>query len=200
LETACALLQIPKEAPGVLVRVQRDCRESIEDPNLPSWVPRWDKGYFGYPLSLPYYWYTAGGVDYDFHSEISIEANKTLAVNGFIFDSIYWISEPILERNLDSNIDEWEHKFRSTGQPFIESLWLETLEATGLPSAQLEQVFSVVLVQEYPDQPNGNFSMAWHLASFATYRHMVQSALYSNNDVVASGLSSAGENGDAHNF
>lgn len=60
--------------------------------------------------------------DYDFQAEISIETDKTLAFNGFIFDRICWISEPILERNLDSNIDEWEQIFRSTQQPFIESL------------------------------------------------------------------------------
>ena len=51
-------------------------------------------------------------------------------------------------------------------------------------------------------EANGDFDMAWHLASFAAYRHMIDAALHSGSDAAAPGISSAGKsnNGDAHNF
>lgn len=75
-----------------------------------------------------------------------IEANKTMTVNGFNFDRISWVSEPGFECNLDSNINNWEDKFRSTGQPFIETLLSQILETTGIPSAKLKEIISTILV------------------------------------------------------
>lgn len=204
-DIAYTLLNLPDEALGVLVRVQHDSPESIHDPNLPSWVPRWDKGYMGYPLSLPHYWYTASGIGHDFYSQMTIEANRALIVNGFIFDRISWVSQPVFERNLDSNADNWEDKFRAVGQPFIEILLSEILDVTGIPLGQLEEIFSTILVQGYPMQASGNFDIAKHLKSFVSYRHMVGAALHLSSDAspppaTGSAGESDVENGDPHFF
>jgi hypothetical protein len=193
--TACALLQHSREAPWVFGFVGHQSLDEVEGREFPSWAPRWERPTVGYSLGRPGHWYRAGAARD--HLNITIGASRSLAVTGVIFDCVSWTSSLIYFKNLNLNADQWDHNVRSAGEPFIDTLWQDTLNATGLREDQLRLDFSLTLTRGYPSRTEGNFDMETHIANFAAYRESVRTAINSSH---VQEPSSSDKVGDAHDF
>jgi hypothetical protein len=196
-DTACALLQHPREAPYLLARVKHRSADDVADRAFPSWMPRWDTGWVQYTISRPKFWYQAGGSEV-FQTEI--RKNKCLALRGFIFDRISWTSRIIHEHNLRVNPDEWDDEFVSIREPFIDSLWKDAVQASPHSVEQLEDHFSYTLVRGYPADSNHKINKVQHHEEFAAYRHLVRSAAKSDLRQTLNDVSSPKEQTFPRNF
>lgn len=85
-ETACALLQHPREAPWVLSRVYHQSEDHVAGRDIPSWVPRWDETPNALYLASPRHWYHAGGRRNVFKPQIEKEGK--LSLFGFAFNRL----------------------------------------------------------------------------------------------------------------
>lgn len=169
-ETACSFLRHPREAPYLFSRVKHSI-ESLEDPKIPSWVPRWDRP-VEFSISRPHFWYRAGGVG-DFRPDI--RRDRTLAVQGIILGYITFTSRNIQKHNIGKDPDAWDEEYRVARKPFIDVLWEETLHAAKPATTQFEKEFAWTLVRAYPATP-GEICDTQYMAEFAAYRHLVRSA------------------------
>jgi hypothetical protein len=170
-ETACSILRHPREAPFLLSRVKHLSLNSLGDPNIPSWVPRWDTA-TEFTISRHYFWYRAGGVD-NFRHEV--REDRTLAVQGIIIGSVAFTSRIIHKHNIGTDPNAWDEEHRVARKPFIDVLWEETLQAASPATDQLENEFAWTLARVFPATP-GMTCDAQHMAEFAAYRYLVRSA------------------------
>jgi len=183
-ETACSFLRHPREAPFLLSRVKHFSPNSLNDPKIPSWVPRWDV-VAEFSISRHYFWYRAGG-NGNFMPEV--RGDKTLAVQGIIIGSVAFVSRIIHKQNLGTDRNAWDEEYRVACKPFIEVLWGEILQAATPATAgtgQLEKDFVWTLVRAFPATP-GKTCDAEHMANFAAYRHLVRSAARDSDSQPAS--------------
>ncbi|KAI4217694.1 MAG: hypothetical protein LQ351_000290 [Letrouitia transgressa] len=89
----------------------------------PSWVPRWDEGWYTYWLGYPSMWYRAGGNSTkSFYAEVN-ETAATLQIQGKIVDVIIWVSRAYAWDEL-----ELEHQVLEAP---VQNLW-QQLEQQGL--------------------------------------------------------------------
>jgi hypothetical protein len=75
-EAACSFLRHLREAPFLLSRVKHFSLESLKDPRIPTWVPRWDRTP-EFTISRYYFWFRAGGVG---NFRPLVREDRTLAV------------------------------------------------------------------------------------------------------------------------
>jgi len=170
-ETACSFLRHPREAPFLLSRVKHLSPNSLGDPNIPSWVPRWDVA-AEFSISRNYFWFRAGGIG---NFKPKVRGDKTLAVQGIIIGSVAFTSRIIHRHNLGTDPNEWDEEYRVTRKPFIDVLWGETLQGASPATGQLENEFAWTLARAFPATP-GKTCDAQFMAEFTAYRHLVRSS------------------------
>jgi Heterokaryon incompatibility protein (HET) len=187
-ETACALLEHPREAPDLLASVNHHIEVCVNADDFPSWVPRWDKSGAPGSFSLSSHWYQAGGLDGKFSAHV--QNDKSLSLGVVIFDTLTWTSEYLYERNFSLVPDDWTINLKNSGVPFIDSLWHQVIRITNR-SAEKHQAahevlqatkdeFSQTLVVGYPlDQSwkAENGDLAKHRRDFDAYCKNVQSKI-----------------------
>jgi Heterokaryon incompatibility protein (HET) len=196
-KTACALFSHPREAPYVLAFVQHHSQDCVEgmtlgiegtDNDFPSWVPRWDKFSRQYSMSLPNYWYYAGGESKDtVKFNACVQRDKSLLLPAIIFDRLIWTSDTINTDSLALNPDPWDNHVRASGQPLIDSLFAQVQQASRNPSlhpnptspladtSSFEDAFSMTMVRSYPAdskyyQKYWGINDSAHRLNFAAYR------------------------------
>ena len=103
-------------------------------------------------MATGYAWYAAGGSDL---ASARIDEYKVLTIPGIAFDTITWTSQPVRVQNLDFDIDKWEDHYRNARVSFIDSLWQDLLSLWDGSQDELEHMFSVTLVREYPGNRRG---------------------------------------------
>jgi len=203
-ETARGLLANPRDAGYVLAAVDHCHLRCVEGGDLPSWVPRWDMGWRLYPMSLPRFWYRAGGLDRKF--EAYVQGDKSLLLPGVIFDSVSWTSNSIDERNFSLDSDKWDYEVRAAQKPFIDLLWKEVLDAlSGLSGhrkkkmEEWEDAFSLTLVRGYPAKIS-SLQIRKHRADFDTYRLAVRRKASPALDKNLINLTTQRSKADLHSF
>jgi hypothetical protein len=182
-ETTCSLLANPREAPYLLSLVDHHDNESVEgttlgrDDAFPSWVPRWDKNWFQYAMSLPHFWYRAGGLERKFNA--AIQPDKSLLLPAIIFDHLVWTSNNLDKDNLSLDPDRWDEDTRAAGKPFIDLLFTRVQQAfnkhchdrysavVSTSTKSIEDAFSLTLVQQYPTEEE--FNLVEHQRNFKAY-------------------------------
>lgn len=123
LETAIRSLQTDENRWVVLSSVDHKPDSQSLSGQRPSWVPRWDEGWYTYWLGYPSMWYRAGGdTPVPFNAKVS-ETETTLRIQGTILDAIIWISQVFEDEYL-----RLEHQV--IGAP-VQELW-QQLEQQGL--------------------------------------------------------------------
>jgi len=167
-------LRHPREAAFLLSRVKHFLPESLKDPKIPTWVPRWDRTP-DFTISRPYFWFRAGGVG-DFRP--LVREDRTLAVQGIIIGSVAFTSRPIRKHNVGMDPNTWDEEYRVARKPFIDVLWEETLQAMGPATDQFEKEFAWTLAREFPAADKA--CDARYMAEFETYRRLVRSAAISD--------------------
>lgn len=163
-DTACALLELPDEARYLLSRASHLTQESLDDPDTPSWVPRWDTP-VKFTISRPKFWYQAGG---SIQPLLKVLENKALAVDGILFDRVAFTSRIIEDHNVEFAKDGWDEEYRLSQVPFIDALRAECFGAAKSTEEQFEEDFSVTLVRAYP-APISRISDEKHKAEYAAY-------------------------------
>lgn len=182
-EMACSLLAHPREAPYLLSFVDHHNNESVEgttlgrDDAFPSWVPRWDKYWRQYSISLPSYWYRAGGLERNFNA--AVQTDKSLLLPAIIFDHLAWTSNKLKADNLSRNPDRWDEDTRATDKPFIDLLFTRVQQAfnkhchdryskvVSTSTKSIEDAFSLTLAQQYPGEEE--FNLVEHQQNFKAY-------------------------------
>ena len=173
-DAAFSLLQHPREGPSILTSVCHATSDDIEGRVFPSWVPRWDENSAARVrlLATGYAWYAAGGSDL---APSRMDEYKVLTIPGIALDTVTWVSQPVRIQNLDFDIDKWENRYRNTRVSFVDNLWKELLTMWDGPQDELEHMFSVTLVREYPGNKRGIGPR--HRSKFLAYRHAIRKAL-----------------------
>jgi hypothetical protein len=177
-DAAFSLLQHPREGPWILTSVAHATSHDVKGQVFPSWVPRWDHNTAARVrlLATGYAWYAAGGSDL---APSRMDEYKVLTIPAIAFDTVTWVSQPFRIENMDFDIDKWEDRYRSTRLSFIDNLWQELLTMWDGSQDELEHIFSVTLVREYPGNKRGIGPS--HRSKFLAYRHALQKALDENH-------------------
>lgn len=138
-------------------------------------MPRYneDKAFKVALLANDYAWYVAGGPDHVPRSQI--DAQKVLTIPAVIFDTIGWVGPPFKDQNLGFNVEKWEDYYRNKRVSFVDSLWHDLQSSWEGPIEELEHIFSVTLVREYPANKRG--ISARHRHMFLAYRNTMAKAL-----------------------
>jgi hypothetical protein len=192
-ETAYSLLAHPREAPHLLARVDHHSSKCVEGTSLgsddafPSWVPRWDKHWRQCPMSIPRYWYRAGGLDRQFNATVQVD--RSLLLPAIIFDRLVWTSPGILEKNLALNADLWYEDTKTANKPFIDSLFTQVQQAfyhhcrdrysepLSASTVSIEDDFSLTMVRHHPYK-SADVDLEEHRRNFTAYlqaaRHLVR--------------------------
>lgn len=171
-----------REAPFVLYYVHHTSKDGVTGANGPSWVPQWAKiqdpakrpsiGYYVYSV------YSAGGWKEKFHCQASNNPNeKLLTVQGFLFDTVAWVSRPIYSWNLNINPNNWDDEARSCGIAFTEVLWkqvLNGLESMSNPPEIRQEDVGLTLTQNYTPDPT---KVALHSTFYKAYLRVIQKGL-----------------------
>ena len=173
-DAAFNLLQHPREGPWILPSVAHATSHDVEGQVFPSWVPRWDQNTAARVrlLATGYSWYGAGGSDL---APSRMDEHKVLTISGIAFDTVIWVSQPVLIENLEFDIDRWEDRYRNARISFIDTLWQKLLTMWDGSQDELEKIFSVTLVREYPGNKLGIGPT--HRSKFLAYRHALYKAL-----------------------
>ena len=182
-EVACSLLAHPREAPFLLASVDHHNNECVEgttlgsDDAFPSWVPRWDKYWWQYPIGLPQYWYRAGGPERNFNA--AVQTDKSLLLPAIIFDHLVWISNTLDEDNLALYPEGWDEDTRAADKPFIDLLFTRVQQAfnkhchdrysevASTSTKSIEDAFSLTMVRQYPVEDE--FNLVEHQRNFKAY-------------------------------
>jgi hypothetical protein len=173
--TACALLQHPREGPWLLSAVEHYSVEDLLRIDRPSWVPYWHGPERNLAsIANSNHWYRAGG---DIKLFAATLRGKVLEVAGFVFDKVVWKSPVIHMYNVSLNPEHWDEDFRATSKPFIDSLCEAVSSAmSNLGFSFDDDDFTLTLVMAYgpnrPKKPN----MTRHCADFGEYRRRVRAA------------------------
>lgn len=166
IRAAHALLRSPRDAPHVLLRVIHSAEEELATESeghhaVPTWVPRWimasDTEARPIPLTYSFEYrqapYRASRGSPAFCSETG--KDKTLTVTGLIFDTITWTSLLLEAKNLGSDVQEWEPRFREAKMSAIETVWRDLLaQAQGKPIEHLATETSFTFSRGRPRSPD----------------------------------------------
>jgi hypothetical protein len=153
LDLAYALLRHSREAAFVFGAVDHsDAAYILAKEGWPSWAPRWDQHAWTAPLALQYHWYYAGGLDLTFKAEI-LPCNF-IASHGVIFDRLSWVSETLSRGDFSVHPLRWSEKYRDSGKHPIEHLWETVMRECQHSVRDIENVFVVTLMREYPTYSN----------------------------------------------
>ncbi|OCK80879.1 HET-domain-containing protein [Lepidopterella palustris CBS 459.81] len=178
LEIGYALLRHPRETSFLLGAVDHSSPAHVlAEGDWPSWVPRWDQGYWTVPLAVPYNWYCSGGPKRAFSAHV--QPGKLLAIQCLNFDRLSWVSEPLSENNFCIDSANWDERFRKCGKSTIECLWETTLCSCQHASNDLEDTFMLTLCREYPATQvvkASGINMSILRTDFAKYRRLMQKA------------------------
>jgi hypothetical protein len=182
-ETACSLLAHPREAPYLLAFVDHHNSESVEGTTLgrdgafPSWVPRWDKYRWQYSISLPHFWFRAGGLERSFNA--AVQTDKSLLLPAIVFDHLVWTSNNLDKDNLQLNPDIWDEDTRAADKPLIDLLFTRVQQAfnkhchdrysevVSTSTKSIEDAFSLTMVRQYATEEE--FNLVEHQRSFKAY-------------------------------
>jgi hypothetical protein len=182
-EVACSLLAHSREAPFLLASVDHHDNESVEgatlgrDDAFPSWVPRWDKGWWQYSMSNLSFWYRAGGLERNFNA--AVQTNKSLLLPVIIFDHLVWTSNSLDEGSLALNPDRWDEDSRTADKPFIDLLFTQVQQAfnkhchdryskvVSTSTKSIEYAFSLTMARQYPTRKE--FYLVEHQRIFKAY-------------------------------
>ncbi|KAL8717803.1 MAG: hypothetical protein Q9225_004989 [Loekoesia sp. 1 TL-2023] len=140
LEAAIYTLENAENPWTVLSSVDHKSDSPSLSGQRPSWVPRWDEGWYTYWLGYPTMWYRAGGNgSAPFNASFS-ESEVALNIQGTLVDTIFWCSRPFDDEEL-----KLEHQV--TGKP-IQELWQKLEEQDqgtlyGQSSQDREYAFSL---------------------------------------------------------
>jgi hypothetical protein len=156
VKLAGALMNVPREAPQVLLRVFHGAPSDLENEAVPSWVPRWlplaKDARNPIPLSWSYEYrtkpYRAGRGGLDFSAVV--EPGNILHIKTLRFDTITYTSFPLDTGDLRGNIDSWAPRFRDGKISAIETIWKELLAHTHTPPDDLVSDFSLTLARGRP--------------------------------------------------
>lgn len=147
LDTACALLEHPREGPWVLSCVMHRELADIERSDLPSWVPRWDQKLTSSMFSDPTTWFRTGGPASQFQCKVN---GRYLTMSGLIADTITWTSLDIRQQDLRLSSNSWRVEFWFLRKSFLDYLSEQAIEASGCSADQLNEILSRVLGRGYP--------------------------------------------------
>lgn len=129
IEAAHAFLNSMHESPYVLCFVQHSSADEVTGSTGPSWVPRWK------PQTGPTPLYTIGNIGLPFKAGGSADRlqhrvhGRLLSLQGFVFDHLIWISEPLKSENFALNSTQSDAKLRASQQAYIYELWKDVLLA-----------------------------------------------------------------------
>jgi len=182
-EVACELLAHPREAPYLLSRVSHhdsDCVDSMAlgtDGTLPSWVPRWDKGFRELSMSEVTFWYRAGG---GMKFRAIVQNDKSLLLPTINFDHLIWTSDIIQSNNLNLDPNGWDKDTRTSKKPLIDLLFANVQKALQkhwpsgnselLPNSMSTQdAFSLTIVRQYTSVNPSIFDLVKHQQAFLAY-------------------------------
>jgi hypothetical protein len=185
LDVARTLLEHKREGPWLLGYAKLDIELPEENErSLPSWTPRWDRTGIFNPIAHPAFWYQAGLGYKDFNAKA--EDGNHLAVTGFIFDSVSWVSPHISQQNLLPENDHLSNQGDESGVSFVDALWDAALEATGEHEqdlTQFEDAFSLTLIRAWPRDPSfQSIDMECHRKRFTSYRRMIRAEVRNSSD------------------
>ncbi|KAL8691812.1 MAG: hypothetical protein Q9218_003058 [Villophora microphyllina] len=100
LETATHVLKTDENPWTVLSSVDHKPNSPSLSGQRPSWVPRWDEGWYTYWLGYPTMWYRAGGkTSVPFEATVS-ETGALLMAQGLVLDTIIWTSRAFTDEEL----------------------------------------------------------------------------------------------------
>jgi hypothetical protein len=180
LNTALALLKQSSEAPWVLSSVHHGL--TLADSASPSWVPRWDIKRVSTAIGQPGFWYRAGSKDRTFAPEV--QNSRYLTTSGFVFDCISWMSPTVCEMDLSFNSHNPRAGIDPASKLSVEILWNMLRQVAGLQFVdlgQLEDAFSLTLVQEYPNNKDvDSMSMEHHRQRFSAYIRCLKQGTHSD--------------------
>ncbi|KAL8913602.1 MAG: hypothetical protein Q9172_007245, partial [Xanthocarpia lactea] len=171
LEAAVRILETAKHPWTVLSSVDHKPNSPSLSGQRPSWVPRWDEGWYTYWLGYPSMWYRAGGTNPLSICADTTGGRPTLRVQGTILDKITWSSRAF-------NDDELRLENQVTGAQ-IKELWqqLEQQNWRGLDGDDIEDrehAFSLAIVagRAVDDGPaEGDFNL--HRSVYRQYKDFV---------------------------
>ncbi|KAL8838507.1 MAG: hypothetical protein Q9176_005059 [Flavoplaca citrina] len=172
LEAAIRILETAKHPWTLLSSVDHKPNSPSLSGQRPSWVPRWDEGWYTYWLGYPSMWYRAGGTNPPSICAETTGGRPTLKVQGTILEEITWSS-----RAFDD--DELRLENQVTGAQ-IKELWqqLEQQDWRGLggdDNKDREQAFSLATVagRAVDDGPaEGDLDL--HRSVYQQYKDFVQ--------------------------
>ncbi|KAL9044888.1 MAG: hypothetical protein Q9214_002010 [Letrouitia sp. 1 TL-2023] len=183
LEIAIHGLETDKNPWTVLSTVDHKPNSPSLSGQRPSWVPRWDEGWYRYWLGYPSMWYRAGGNSTgSFNARVN-ETEATLQIQGTILDVIIWISRTFAWDNL-----ELEHQVIEAP---VQNLW-QQLEQQGLgtlygqSSQDCEYAFSLTVVagravDDGPAEDNPDL----HRSIYQEYKNLLNWRKRSSNEPTA---------------
>ena len=118
---------------------------------------------------------------------VRVQRDKSLLLSTIIFDTLVWSSDPINSNNFYLNPDYWDDHIRTSGVPFVDSLWNHVVQITNgssedrqpLPaeSKEIEDAFTLTLALGYPHKKEGITDLVKHQRSFTAYCKTIQSNL-----------------------
>lgn len=136
LETATRLLENDEHPWTVLSSVDHKPDSPSLSGQRPSWVPRWDEGWYTYWLGYPSMWYRGRGGSAQFDT-ITSDNGAGLLVKGIILDSITWHSPAF-----DS--EELKLENQLTGAP-VQELWRQIQQPLGQSTRYEDSEFAFSL-------------------------------------------------------
>jgi hypothetical protein len=129
-------------------------------------------------MSIPHYWYWAGGLDRKFNATVQID--KSLLLPAIIFDRVVWTSHNIHENNLALNPDLWDEDTKTADKPSMDSLFTWVQQAfyhhccdryskpLSASTVSIEDAFSLTMVRHFANKPD-KFDLVEHQRDFIAY-------------------------------
>lgn len=173
IRIARKLLQNPREARHVLLRVIHNTNEELDDGFYPTWVPRWtmfsDTCIRPIPLTCSYEYrmkpYLAGRATSEF--TIRYDSGRTITLTGLVFDTVAWVSLALKAHDLRSDAQQWDSRFRDSRTPAIEAIWNELLAQSGRTTEGLASDLSFTMCRARPGSEN-------HVDNFLEYCQLLR--------------------------
>lgn len=179
LDTAIRILETDGNPWALLSSVDHKPDSISLSGQRPSWVPRWEEGWFTYWLGYPEMWYRAGGnMPAPFNAKAS-ETDATLRIQGIILDTITWISRAFEDDEL-----RVEHQVR--GAP-VQELWqqLEQQDLSALYGESCKDrdyAFSLtVAAGRATDDGPAEENPALHRSIYQEYKDLLNWCTYSSS-------------------
>ncbi|KAL9612822.1 MAG: hypothetical protein Q9167_002605 [Letrouitia subvulpina] len=183
LEIAIHVLETDKNPWTVLSTVDHKPDSPSLSGQRPSWVPRWDEGWYTYWLGYPSMWYRAGGnLTESLNARVN-ETKATLQIQGTKLDGIIWISRAFGQEEL-----ELEHQVVEAP---VQKLW-QQLEQQGLgtlygqSSQDCEYAFSLtVAAGRAADDGPAEDNLELHRSVYQEYKNLLNWSKHPGNEPAA---------------